>query len=73
MKQHENRCNRLKVFLESLSVHFPLFPEVQFISFQYDLPEETNLLIEDAGKQTDLVLFSGSIPFIMDTNKLKEI
>ncbi|RRN69278.1 MarR family transcriptional regulator [Peribacillus simplex] len=60
-----------KYFLESLSVHFPLFPEVQFISFQYDLPEETSLLIEDAGKQTDLVLFSGSIPFYYGYEQVK--
>ncbi|MFD4930213.1 MarR family transcriptional regulator [Peribacillus butanolivorans] len=60
-----------KYFLESLSVHYPLFPEVQFISFQYEMPEESSLLIEEAGKQTDLVLFSGSIPFYYGYKQVK--
>ena len=60
-----------KFFLESISIHFHMFPEVQFISFQYDMPEESSLLIENAGKQVDLVLFSGSIPFYYGYEKVK--
>ncbi|MGM0888609.1 MAG: hypothetical protein ACQEW5_16930 [Bacillota bacterium] len=26
-----------KYFLESISIHFPMLPKVQFISFQYDM------------------------------------
>lgn len=52
-----------KLFLDSLSVYFPLFPEVQFVPFEYQVPEESSLLIKEASQQTDLVLFSGSIAF----------
>ncbi|WP_232696024.1 HTH domain-containing protein [Brevibacillus daliensis] len=52
-----------KFFLDSVSVHFSQFPEAEFICFQYEMPEESRLLIDEACRQTNLVLFSGSIPY----------
>ncbi|PFN06196.1 MULTISPECIES: MarR family transcriptional regulator [Bacillus cereus group] len=60
-----------KFFLDSLSKHYPLFPEVKFISYQYENPEQSGMLVEEAGRETDLVLFSGSIPFYFGYKQVK--
>lgn len=64
-----------KVFWETISVHFPLFPDVQFISFQYQQPEKRSILalVEEANCKVDLIIFAGSIPNYYGQAKAKEL
>ncbi|MCP1146436.1 MarR family transcriptional regulator [Lysinibacillus endophyticus] len=61
-----------KFFLDTISSYFKLFPDVQFITFQYETPEESETLIVEAEKKTDLILFSGIIALYYGNKHVKK-
>lgn len=60
------------LFIEAVSKHYSLFPEVSFVSYTYESPREINHLIEKAGREVDFLLFSGIIAFYYGQKKRAE-
>ncbi|TCP21167.1 hypothetical protein EV207_14522 [Scopulibacillus darangshiensis] len=61
-----------KLFIDAVSIHYALFPEVTFVSYMYESPRKIDHLIEKAGGEVDFLLFSGAIPFYYGQQKRTE-